>query len=196
MRIHTTIDSWSTIHDALTEQKKLGRIASHVSFKKLDQHRSTVRPHGWEIQLEAFVRDCGRRAGNSGSYGALSPDADGYAATYDEWGWLLAALFTIDSSMIVGSPKYRVYDGAIRFHQRTALTYWPEELIDILETEGVDPYPIIMGRAARTKRGYFIGRRGADRHTEHDVRPYWSHRAQPRTVAEVREFAFPLGVAA
>lgn len=191
MRIHTNIESWQQIHAALTEQKNLGRIALHVSFKTLDEHRSSIRPHAFEVQLEADERDSGRRAGNSGSYGAMRPESDGYAATYDEWGWLLAALYELDKDMLVGTPKFPVYANAVAFHRKTAWTYAPEVLIDALEN-GDDPFPIITGRGAKTKRGYFIGRRGADRCTEADIRPYWDHKVQPRTVAEVREFAFPL----
>lgn len=191
MRIHTNITSRQQIHDALTEQKNLGRIALHVSFKTLAQHRSHSRLRAFEIQLEANERDNGRRAGNSGSYGAMRPESDGYAATYDEWGWLLAALYELDRDMVVGASGSPVYASAVAFHRKTAWTYAPEMLIDALEN-GDDPFPIITGRGAKTKRGYLIGRRGADRCTEADIRPYWSHKVQPRTVAEVREFAYPL----
>lgn len=192
MRIHTnTIESWEPISDALTRQKNLGRIALHVSFKVLRQHRSNTRARAFEIQLEAHEQDNGRRAGNSGSYGAMRPEVDGYAATYDEWGWLLAALYELDRDMIVGSPKTPVYANAVAFHRKTAWSYAPEVLIDALEN-GDDPFPIVMGRGARAKRGYMVGRRGADRFAEGDIRPYWTHKVQPRTVEEVREFAFPL----
>lgn len=192
MRIHTTIANVNDIYDALRGQQALGRIAKHVSFKTLNEHRSSVMPHAYEIQLEAEVRDCGRRAGNSGSYGAMRPESDGYAATYDEWGWLLRSLFLLDPNMIVGSVKSPTYANAVAFHRKTAWTYAPELLIDALEN-GDDPFPYITGRAAKTKRGYFLGRRGADRHA---VEPFWPHVERPRTVAEVREFAYPLEVTA
>lgn len=197
MRIHTIIESSQPIRDALTEQKNLGRIASHVSFKTLDEHRSKSAPHAFEIQLEAGERDNGRRAGNSGSYGAMRAEHDGYAATYDEWGWLLAALYTLDPEMIVGSPKKPTYDGAEDFHTRTAWTYDPERwLAHVNEwpsfADERDPFPWITGRAAKTKRGFTIGRRGADRLADPGR---WVRlcKEQPRTVAEVRAFAYPLG---
>lgn len=196
MRIHTNSTmTWQQIHAALSEQQKLGRIARHVSFKTLDEHGSRTHRAAFEIQLEADERDNGRRAGNSGSYGALQPEHDGYAATYDEWGWLLAALFVIDNDMIVGTPRSPVYSGAENFHRRTAWTYDPERLIDALEN-GDDPFPILTGRAAKTKRGYFLGRRGADRSTEDEIRSYWPHVVRPRTVDEVRAFAYPIEVTA
>ncbi|QXN74011.1 hypothetical protein SEA_BLAB_85 [Microbacterium phage Blab] len=188
MRIHTNvITNEADIYDALRGQITLGRIASHVSFKTLDEHGSRTHQTAFEIQLQAEVRDNGRRTGNSGSYGAMQSEVDGYAATYDEWGWLLAALYGIDSNMVVGSPNMPLYANAVAFHRKTAWTYAPELLIDALEN-GDDPFPYITGRAAKTKRGYFLGRRGADRHA---VEPFWPHVERPRTIVEVQKFAYP-----
>lgn len=188
MRIHTDkIFSELDIEKALRGQIAFGRIARHVSFKTLREHGSRTHRVAWEIQLQAEVRDNGRRTGNSGSYGAMQSEIDGYAATYDEWGWLLAALYRIDSSMVVGSPNMPLYADAVAFHRKTAWTYDPESLIDALENGG-DPFPYITGRAAKTKRGYFLGRRGADRHA---VEPFWPHVVRPRTIVEVQKFAYP-----
>lgn len=194
MRIHTNIESWQQIHAALDEQKNLGRIALHVSFKTLDEHRSSIRPHAFEVQLEADERDSGRRAGNSGSYGTMRPEADGYAATYDEWGWLLAALYELDRDMVVGTPKYPTYSDAADFHHSTAWTYDPERLLDALE-HGDDPFPFVTGKAANTKRGYVIGRRGADRWNGVGRAPR-RHKERDRTIAEVQAFAYPFEVTA
>lgn len=195
MRIHTNrIGYTQTITSALKEQKALGRIAGHVSFKTLEHRGSRTHHFAFGIQLQAEVRDSGRRAGNSGSYGAMNPKSDGYAATFDEWGWLLAALYEIDRDMVVGSPKRPTYANAVAFHRETAWTYAPDLLIDALEN-GDDPFPIVTGRAAKAKRGYMIGRRGADRQADIG-RPYWPHKVSPRTVDEVRAFAYPLEVTA
>lgn len=195
MRIHTDqIGYTQTIREALKGQKELGRIASHVSFKTLEHHRSSIRQFAFEVQLEADERDNGRRAGSSGSYGGMSPERDGYAATFDEWGWLLAALYKLDPDMIVGTPKSPVYADAEDFHHRTAWTYDPERLLDALE-HGDDPFPFVTGKAANTKRGYVIGRRGADRWNGIGRAP-WGHKERDRTIAEVRAFAYPLEVAA
>jgi hypothetical protein len=43
---------------------------------------------------------------------------DAYAATYDEWGWFLAHLFTVDPEAIAGP-----YGGADDFHRQTANVY-------------------------------------------------------------------------
>lgn len=195
MRIHTNgIVREADIRDALRGQQALGRIAKHVTFKTLDEHRSTILGGAFEIQLEASERDCGRRVGNSGSYGAMRAEVDGYAATFDEWGWLLRSLFMLDPNMLVGSPKAPTYANAAAFHRKTAWTYAPETLIDALES-GDDPFPIVTGRAANTKRGYMIGRRGANRQADIG-QPYWPHKVHPRTADEVRAFAYPLEVKA
>lgn len=201
MRIHTDkIGHTQTISDALKAQKQLGRIAPHVFFKTLEHHGSRSHQFAYEIQLEAEERDNGRRAGNSGSYGAMRPEYDGYAATFDEWGWLLAALFEVDPKMMVGSWKNPTYAGSEHFDERTAWTYNPERWLKYVNewpplADDRDPFPFVTGRAASTKRGYMIGRRGADRASGPGR---WARlvREQPRTVAEVRAFAYPLEVSA
>lgn len=192
MRIHTnTIADPAVIRQALAQQKGLGRIASHVTFKTLAGHRSQSHAYAYEIQLEAAVRDNGRRAGNSGSYGAMRPEYDGYAATFDEWGWLLTALYAIDPHMVVGTVKYPVYADRADFDHATGLTYNPEALIQRINEDGADPYPIVTGRDGKTVRGYMVGRRGANR--SDNPRGYWAHVERPRTVAEVTAFAWPNG---
>jgi hypothetical protein len=188
VRIHTDTLTRENIQQALIAEIEKGRIARHVSFKVLTEGGSRSHRRSFEVQLEAAERDNGRRVGNSGSYGAMRPEHDGYAATYDEWGWLLAALYQIDPAFIVGTVKHPVYDGRDDFDHKTALTYNPEKLINTLRFYG-DPYPMVIGRAAKTKRGYMIGRRGADRASHEGYRSYWGGKEQPRTVEEVREFA-------
>jgi len=184
MRIHSDIITTEHIIGALNEEKARGRIAPHVSFKTRAEHGSRVRARAYEIQLEAAARDNGRRAGNSGSYGAMRPEHDGFAATYDEWGWFIAALYRVDAKMIVGSPKNPVYRDRHDFDDRTGMSYAPVLLIQAIESTG-DPYPITTGQAARTKRGYVIGRQGANRQPEW----YAYGKMHPRTVEDVREFA-------
>lgn len=194
MKIHTnTIDSWKTIMDALNAERESGRIASHVSFKTLDAKGSRTHKYAYEIQLEAAERDRGRRAGNSGSYGAMRPEYDGYAATYDEWGWLLAALFEIDPDMVVGTVKYPVYKNREDFDEKTAWSYNPKRWLAYVNewptfADERDPFPIVVGNGARTKRGYFEGRFGANRMRLGSAN-YWGQKEQPRTVAEFLKHA-------
>lgn len=193
MRLHTNALTASAVRDALEAQESMGRIAQHVSFKALSERRSHSHTIAIEVQLEAATRDCGRRAGNSGSYGAMRPEVDGYAATYDEWGWLLAALYALDPALVVGAPKSPTYADRAHFHDQTSLSYDPDALIAAIQSGG-DPYPYVGGQAARTKRGYLIGRQGANRSA--DGQTWWHCVERPRTVQDVRAFAFPLAVSA
>jgi hypothetical protein len=186
MRIHTNTLTATDVIDALAAEKAAGRIASHVSFRALAKHGSRSHVRAIEIQLEAEYRDSGRRAGNSGSYGPMQPEYNGYAATYDEWGWLLAALFRLDGQMIVGTARHPIYQGKHDFDERTAMTYAPTALMYVIARTG-DPFPIVTGQAAHTKRGYLLGRRGANRVRTQPS--YWPGVERPRTVAEVAEFA-------
>lgn len=209
MRIHTDKFRASAVADALAAELLVGRIAPHVTFKVLVEHGSRLRDFAIEIQLEAEVRDSGRRAGNSGSYGAMIPEHDGYAATYDEWGWLLAALYEIDKDMVVGAGMANaIYDSRVTFDHKTGMTYNPGKLLPLLEAgywpsfigrtdyDGGDPYPVVVGRGAQTKRGYFVGRYGAGRTTLDQIKPYWPHLLKPRTPDEYRAFAHPVAVTA
>lgn len=198
MRIHTdVIGTWEMISDAFTAEKEAGRIAQSVTFKVLRAVGSRSHAHAYEIQLEAYAPGEGRRYGNSGSYGR----GRDWAATYDEWGWLLSALFRLDPGMVVGSVKYPVYDGRAHFDERTGLTYNPHELIDQIQRYDGDPYPYVIGR------GGMLGRQGYGRNDgdgPFTSREYAEARQRfqngqkqgnryvkylPRTVESVREFA-------
>lgn len=180
MRIHT--DTLSPMHviNALQAEKQAGRIAHEVTIKKIRKHGSRARARGIEVQLTASAPGGGRRVGNSGSYG---PMTDGtYAATFDEWGWLLAALFKRDPAMIVGSPTMPDYESAEHFHAVTAWTYDPEHLIAEIAAEGGDPWPWIV-----TIAGGRIGRRGYGRAMVPDR--YTSARAQAEAIRKYQEGA-------
>lgn len=166
MRLHFTLpltghSAYQLAVDALNECKDAGTIARHVGFKTLTEHRSGGDGFifALEVQLEASERDRGRRAGNSGSYGASTGwGGDGsYAATYDEWGFFLAALYRRDPKMRCApnfKRDYAQYYDAEDFHHKTGRTYdasYPEHV----ENNG-DDFGWIGGRNQ-------IGRRGAGR---------------------------------
>jgi len=204
MRIHSNTLTPQQIIDTLGVERQTGRIAKHVGFKRLTQHRSRTHATSFEVQLEAAVHDRGRRLGNSGSYGAGSD----YAATYDEWGWLLAALYTIDRYMVVGSVNQPVYENANHFHDATGMTYYPARLIEWLE-QGDDPFPFVVGRASGPDKGrYGYGRSDGDvafgrqlylsagemqaaidRHAAGKKQGNEYVKYLPRTIDEVRAFA-------
>lgn len=193
MKIHSNVIGYTQIiREALKGEKAAGRIASHVTFKSLEQRGSRSHEFAFEIQLEANERDNGRRAGNSGSYGAMRPEVDGYAATYDEWGFLLNALFALDPKMVVGTAKYATYRGREDFDQKTGWTYNYDRLLaHFLEWPAFDgsfdrdPFPCTEGYTANR-----IGRRGFGRKRAQDMNPQWRHVSEaPRDSAWVRKFA-------
>lgn len=202
MRLHTNVIGYTqTIRNALKAEQAAGRIAPHVSFKTLEQRGSRTHTFAYEVQLEADIRDNGRRAGNSGSFGAMRAEVDGYAATYDEWGWLIAALYAIDADALWGSVKYPQYLDAAHFQERTGWSYNPHAVIFALENGHGDPAPFISARTPEQ-----VGRIGYGRISEDSAPPYfrrereaavanpgkrkgeWLH-YMPRTVESVRAFA-------
>lgn len=103
MRLHTDTHTRSTIQHALQRATNTGKVARHVYIETLDLHGSRKRADAYEIRLRAWdkVEGDGRRRPNPGTG---NRDHDGeWAATYDEWGWFIAELFTIDPDAIFGS---------------------------------------------------------------------------------------------
>lgn len=166
MRIHTNKLRASDARDALERAQASGRIARSVRFKELVEHGSKSHETAFEIQLESYSKldGDGRRAGSSGSYGDMT-GAD-YAATYDEWGWLLSELYALDPAMVCGSVRYPNYADRADFDDKTGWSYAPEKLIQFIETRGFDPYPFVQGGTS----GH-VGRIGAGR-TDADTAPW------------------------
>lgn len=176
---------------ALDECKQNGTVARHVRFKTLETKQRRGTGSALEVQLEATQRDRGRRAGNSGSYGAMRAEYDGYTATYDEWGFFLAALYRLaGDELIVGTPKFPVYADAEHFHHRTGRTYdadYPAELEawEEIEDEEHHDYGRIDDYRYRSGRNQ-IGRRGAGRvHIENNG-TRWA-KLDPRTPEFLRQ---------
>ena len=185
MRIHFTESHEqpaAIAYAALTECQAAGTIAGHVGFKTLTVHRGGPGfAYALEIQFEAHARDRGRRAGNSGSYGAMRPEYDGYAATYDEWGFFLAALYRMDEGARVAPNFLRgnaVYFDAADFHEKTGRTYDPA-YIDYVGQYG-DDYCYRSGRNLK-------GRRGAGRVHYDSSATRWA-KEDPRDAAWLRDF--------
>lgn len=157
MRIHFTKQSDEPkliAVRALEECRRAGTIAEHVTFKTLTVHRGGPgHTFALEVQLEAWHRDRGRRRGNSGSYGM----GDNYAATYDEWGFFLAAMYREDHGAKC-NPNFKhgmaTYQNSADFHHLTGHTYDPTYPQFIEDFGDIYPY-----RAGRNQ----IGRRGAGR---------------------------------
>jgi hypothetical protein len=201
MKLHSNVIRASDVFSALKSEKEAGRIAPHVTFKKLVEVGSRTHQFASEVQLEAAVRDNGRRAGNSGSYGAMNSEYDGYAATYDEWGWLINALYEIDPDALWGSAKCPAYKNREDFDKKTGLTYNYKKLFPLLadgywssfgghKDDAGDPYPFTSGYTANR-----VGRRGYGRITreqaEHEQARGWGRHIKhaPRYLLSYAQWA-------
>lgn len=155
MRIHTNTLSYEDIRAAFNDEKRARRIY-HGTVIEIMGHGSRSHARAFEIKLSGSG-DPGQKLGNSGQYGA----SDDYAATFDEWGWLLSALFAKDAELIplhnldvmtVGTGAYAIYDGRGEFNRKTGNTY-RSDLAESIAEHG-DLYPWIESRTNR------LGRRG------------------------------------
>lgn len=187
MRIHFTSSTADALQHnprdiaraALRECHDAGTVAQHVGFKALTVHRGGPGfAYALEIQLDASTRDRGRRTGNSGSYGAMMDGS--YSATYDEWGFFLAALYQMDEGARV-APNFKrdtaIYYDAADFHEKTGRTY-DSAYPDYVERYG-DDFDYRYGKNQ-------IGRRGAGRiHHASNAMRYAAH--APRTADFLRK---------
>ena len=120
MRIHTsTISYTGTLRKILAAAIDVGKVAPDVDFVVgPEPHGSRKRALAFEVQLGTHNSSSGptrsRHYKNSGVNGA----GNCYAASYDEWGWFLAALFEVDPDAIAGP-----YDGLDDFNTKTRDAY-------------------------------------------------------------------------
>lgn len=121
MRIHVNHDA-THIYAALNAAKDEGGVENSIYFDRFELHRSQTHPRAFEVHLGTDTKLPGskRRPPNSGSYGAGGEFAR-WAATYDEWGWFLAALFEADPDAKVGN----IYHGRNHFHEITRYRFAP-----------------------------------------------------------------------
>lgn len=115
MRLHTKLSTGDmfNIKDKVVSE---GLIPSYIHYDALTLHGSRSRDHAFEVKLgsDIKIKGDGRRWTNSGTYGK----GGNYAATYDEWGWLIAEIFEQDPEAIFGN-----YDGRDDFHRQTKYAY-------------------------------------------------------------------------
>lgn len=107
MKLHSDILSGADIQDALSRAKANGKVDRLVVFSELTAKRSRSRKEGWEIRLEWLgdkQKGDGRRYTNGGNRGA---DTTTYGAFWEEWGWFISELYSIDPNLIFGHYKTR-----------------------------------------------------------------------------------------
>lgn len=187
MRIHTDVLTYSDIYHLFHDQKRLGRIAPFV-YLDITEHGSLSKARAFEVRLYADDKTPGdgRRKTNTGMFGA----GNDFSATYDEWGWLLAALFARDENMVCGTGRYATYTDKQDFDEKTGFTYNVPVMLDYL-SHGEDPAPYVWNKQT-------VGRCGAGRICEEFATTTQVRLSlyAPRTLSDYREFAFPKGEAA
>ena len=104
MRIHS--DHLDTL-----EIRKAATLAN-VAFTRFTTHGSRTREHAYDVIL-------------TGSSPRRQNGGDDYAATWDEWGVFLAALFMVDQDAFAKGA----YESAEHFHWSTGNRYTPGFLL-------------------------------------------------------------------
>lgn len=135
MRIHSDTLRVSDLNEAA----RIARVDMEFTT-----HGSRKRDHAFNVNLIGESR----RRPNGGNRGANS---DAYAATWDQWGVFIAALFDVDPN---ASMTY--YDGSDDFHYRTAHRFNPD---------GND-------RSADDRSGYWPADAHGDHRFKYDGIPY------------------------
>lgn len=137
MRLHTSLTA-PEVRTVLRRAQAKGLITPDVHFAVWTAGRSLTHPHGYDIQLGTHDRDslpAGykdqrgtnmrlRRTRHSSGGGAR------YAATWHEWGWLIAEIFAADPRSRWGANPARSrhpwgYFTPADFHAKTGSQFRP-----------------------------------------------------------------------
>ena len=111
MRIHTNIANGAFLAQAMSDAADK---APDVTLHILSEHGSRSHYTAFEVAL----RGHGTRHTKRPNTGVRGANSDEYAATYDDWGWFLAALYDIDSTI-----KTDYYKDRADFHRQTRTAY-------------------------------------------------------------------------
>lgn len=105
MRLHTDKLTTLDLNNIREAVVNAGLMDGAVHFDKLEPRGSRTRRAAFEVHLatEAKRTGDGRRRQNSGTSGG----GPAYAATYDEWGWLISEIFERDPEAVFGNYKSR-----------------------------------------------------------------------------------------
>lgn len=202
---------------AMAECQERGTIADHVSFDVLEVKARRGNGIALEVQLRAAQWDRGRRTRNSGTQGATRSSTyfggGNLAATFDEWGFFLAALYRLSTApaqcvdeilvpgdtpmpvlsvspgpgdFFVGSPSAPTYRGEADFHHQTGRTYdptYPAEVESISDPVHGD-WDSYPYRSGMAP----MGRRGVGRINWHSYAPSLGAMYDPRDADWLRKF--------
>lgn len=116
MRIHTNTVKYFDLRTALNGSTR------GVWFDTLTEYGSRSHKRAFNVILESDgtpdQKGTPRRRKRNAGTAAWRAGEVGFAASYDDWGYFLAALFKEDPSAVAGS-----YKGAADFHAQTKERY-------------------------------------------------------------------------
>ena len=132
MKIHSDILTRVHIISAIDKLREERVIPVQVFISDLTEHDSRSRARRFDLGLYAAYKVEGDKRGkkNTGGYGA----GEDYAATWIEWGQLIAALYKFDPDALIGE-----YGHATSFHERTHLMFSDTDWSNM----AYDPYPYV-----------------------------------------------------
>lgn len=104
------------VHEYRARTAKKRASITPIHNVELTEHRSQTHPRAFEVKFSGDST----RGPNSGQYGM---DNYGKAATWDQWGLFLSALYEVDTAARVGGAKLPIYADAEHFHWTTANRY-------------------------------------------------------------------------
>jgi hypothetical protein len=104
MKLHSNVITTADVYAAVREH------CPGVVVDTCEVQGSRSRKIGFKVLLESdgtpdkagTPRRFARNVGTSGRYPGQPP---GFAASYDDWGWFLSALFALDPDLIAGPYK-------------------------------------------------------------------------------------------
>lgn len=115
MRLHTDHLTKVQLCETLAQCQVAGLVGNEVTFTDyVTVHNSRTHDRAFEVKLGYFDRVEGRTNRRQNRRGDNVP----FAATYEEWGHFMAALFELDPAACWGSAKYG-YNGVADFHEKT-----------------------------------------------------------------------------
>jgi hypothetical protein len=111
VRIHT--DKIETLDIVQAKNTATLQSGGTVHLEELARRGSRRRARAFEVRLTGDGTLTRRRI-NAGTSRDVDRFSLPYAATWEQWGWFLVHLFTVDPDMVAGP-----YDGAEDFHRQT-----------------------------------------------------------------------------
>jgi hypothetical protein len=138
--------------DTLTTADLYAALPEGVGIAAIRPIRSPrKRAHGWELSLEGFAGRHTRRR-NSGMYGA---DGYGYAATWDDHGVWMAALYAKDPDALIAWYKDRDHFYSATRHE----SEWRKRSrMSAIRNHGQAPWLLTDSqRAARDRESFLYG---------------------------------------